>query len=101
MIRIDGAPPTPSDEGPKNAPGGATPRPVPRRYELPFVDSHPETPSTVTFRFSTDGTGFHYLSNQAVRLVLPGVDDPVQAQPGRSRSPPVRRRPATSRSRAR
>jgi len=30
----------------------------------------------MTFRFSTAGTGFRYLSNQAVRLALPGVDDP-------------------------
>ncbi|MGA8710842.1 MAG: FAD-dependent oxidoreductase [Thermoplasmata archaeon] len=30
----------------------------------------------MTFRFSTKGTGFRYLSNQAVRLSLPGVDDP-------------------------
>ncbi len=30
----------------------------------------------MTFRFSTEGTGFRYLSNQAVRVHLPGVDDP-------------------------
>ncbi|MGD0587836.1 MAG: FAD-dependent oxidoreductase [Thermoplasmata archaeon] len=30
----------------------------------------------MTFRFSTKGTGFRYLSNQAIRLSLPGVDDP-------------------------
>jgi ferredoxin-NADP reductase len=30
----------------------------------------------MTFRFSTEGTGFRYLSNQAIRLALPGVDDP-------------------------
>lgn len=30
----------------------------------------------MTFRFSTKGTDFHYLSNQAIRLALPGVDDP-------------------------
>ena len=30
----------------------------------------------MTFRFSTHGTGFRYLSNQAIRLALPGVDDP-------------------------
>ena len=30
----------------------------------------------MTFRFSTRGTGFRYLSNQAIRLSLPGVDDP-------------------------
>ena len=30
----------------------------------------------MTFRFSTEGTAFRYLSNQAIRLSLPGVDDP-------------------------
>jgi len=30
----------------------------------------------MTFRFSTEGTGFRYRSNQAVRLFLPGTDDP-------------------------
>jgi ferredoxin-NADP reductase len=30
----------------------------------------------MTFRFSTEGTGFSYLSNQAIRLALPDVDDP-------------------------
>jgi ferredoxin-NADP reductase len=30
----------------------------------------------MTFRFSTEGTGFQYRSNQAIRLALPGVDDP-------------------------
>jgi ferredoxin-NADP reductase len=30
----------------------------------------------MTFHFSTEGTGFRYLSNQAIRLALPGVDDP-------------------------
>jgi len=30
----------------------------------------------MTFRFSTDGTEFRYLSTQSVRLALPGVDDP-------------------------
>jgi len=30
----------------------------------------------MTFRFSTRGTPFRYLSNQAIRLALPGVDDP-------------------------
>jgi ferredoxin-NADP reductase len=30
----------------------------------------------MTFRFSTEGTGFRYLSNQAIRLALPEVDDP-------------------------
>ena len=56
-----------------NAPAG---RPIPGRYELRFVDSRRETPTVTTFRFSTNGTGFRYRSNQAIRLVLPGVDDP-------------------------
>jgi glycine betaine catabolism B len=30
----------------------------------------------MTFRFSTEKTHFRYLSNQAIRLALPGVDDP-------------------------
>jgi glycine betaine catabolism B len=30
----------------------------------------------MTFSFSTEGTGFRYLSQQAVRVGLPGVDDP-------------------------
>jgi glycine betaine catabolism B len=30
----------------------------------------------MTFQFSTEGTNFRYLSNQAIRLALPGVDDP-------------------------
>ena len=30
----------------------------------------------MTFRFSTTGTDFHYLSSQAVRIALPGVEDP-------------------------
>jgi ferredoxin-NADP reductase len=30
----------------------------------------------MTFHFSTKASGFRYLSNQAVRLALPGVDDP-------------------------
>jgi ferredoxin-NADP reductase len=30
----------------------------------------------MTFRFSTKGTEFRYLSNQAIRLALPDVDDP-------------------------
>jgi glycine betaine catabolism B len=30
----------------------------------------------MTFRFSTEGTPFRYLSNQAIRLALPGVEDP-------------------------
>ena len=30
----------------------------------------------MTFVFSTEGTGFRYLSNQAIRMSLPGVVDP-------------------------
>ena len=50
--------------------------PEPRRYELPFLDSRVETPTAMTFRFSTSGTGLDYRSNQAVRVVLPWVSDP-------------------------
>ena len=56
--------------------------PTPHRYEFRFRDSQLETPTTMTFRFSTEGTQFRYRSNQAVRLVLPGVEDPYG--PGRS-----------------
>jgi len=52
------------------------PLPPPRRVVLPLLDSRRESPSVMTFRFSTEGSGFHYLSNQAVRLALPGVNDP-------------------------
>jgi ferredoxin-NADP reductase len=50
--------------------------PRPGRFVLPLLESRRESPSAMTFRFSTVGTGFRYLSNQAVRLALPGVDDP-------------------------
>ncbi|MGC2288379.1 MAG: FAD-dependent oxidoreductase, partial [Thermoplasmata archaeon] len=30
----------------------------------------------MTFKFSTEDTDFQYRSNQAIRLALPGVDDP-------------------------
>lgn len=58
-------------------PGSSNP-PVPRpgRFVLPLLESRRESPSAMTFQFSTEGTGFRYLSNQAVRLALPGVDDP-------------------------
>ena len=57
--------------------GGPPPGlPAPERYELPLLDRRTESPTAMTFRFSTEGTGFRYLSNQAVRLHLPGVDDP-------------------------
>lgn len=50
--------------------------PKPARFVLPLLESRRESPTSMTFRFSTQGTGFRYLSNQAVRLSLPGVDDP-------------------------
>ena len=48
----------------------------PRRYVLPLLERRSESPSAITFRFSTKGSGFAYRSTQAVRLALPGVDDP-------------------------
>lgn len=56
--------------------GAPPPLPVPAAYELPLAQSRRESPSAMTFRFSTRGTGFRYLSNQAIRLALPGVEDP-------------------------
>lgn len=50
--------------------------PRPRRVVLPLIESRRESPTSRTFVFSTRGSGFEYLSNQAVRLALPGVDDP-------------------------
>jgi glycine betaine catabolism B len=50
--------------------------PRPQRYTLPLLESRRESPSAMTFLFSTQGTGFEYRSNQAIRLALPGVDDP-------------------------
>jgi len=50
--------------------------PLPSRYVLPLIERRVESPSVRTFRFATTGTGFRYLSNQAIRLSLPGVDDP-------------------------
>ena len=50
--------------------------PRPRRAVLPLIESRRESPTVMTFRFSTHGQEFPYLSNQAVRLALPGVDDP-------------------------
>ncbi len=50
--------------------------PEPRLYELQFRDSRVETPTSMTFRFSTVGTGLRYLSNQAVRIAIPGLEDP-------------------------
>lgn len=50
--------------------------PAPRRFVLPLIGHRRESPTSMTFRFSTEGTEFRYLSNQAIRLALPGVDDP-------------------------
>ncbi len=50
--------------------------PKPRGFVLPLLESRRESPTSITFRFSTAGTEFRYLSNQAIRLALPGVDDP-------------------------
>src|SRR5579863_8795069 len=43
---------------------------------MPLLESRRESPTAMTFRFSTTGSGFEYRSNQAIRLALPGVDDP-------------------------
>jgi glycine betaine catabolism B len=56
--------------------GPRTDLPAPARYSLPLLASRRESPTSMTFRFSTEGTGFRYLSNQAIRLSLPGVEDP-------------------------
>jgi glycine betaine catabolism B len=57
--------------------GGPPPTvPRPGRYVLPLLEARRESPSAITFRFSTEGTGFHYVAQQAVRISLPGVDDP-------------------------
>jgi ferredoxin-NADP reductase len=50
--------------------------PRPGRYVLPLLASERVSPSSMTFHFGTEGSGFRYLSNQAIRLALPGVDDP-------------------------
>lgn len=60
-----------------SAPGPAL---GPTRYELPFLERRSETPTVSTFRFSTTGTDFRFRSNQAIRLILPGLSDP---RPGR------------------
>jgi glycine betaine catabolism B len=56
--------------------GPASELPRPQRYVLPLLDRRRDSPTVMTFRFSTEGSGFRYLSNQAIRLALPGVDDP-------------------------
>jgi glycine betaine catabolism B len=57
--------------------GGGNPNlPRPARYVLPLLESRRESPSAMTFHFSIEGSGFRYLSNQAIRLALPGVDNP-------------------------
>lgn len=48
----------------------------PARYQFEFIERRQETPTTASFRFSTEGTRFVYRSNQAVRVILPGVRDP-------------------------
>ena len=53
-------------------PGPAPPKPV----ELSFLESRAETPTSNTYWFSTQGTGFAYRSNQAIRLLLPDSGDP-------------------------
>lgn len=50
--------------------------PRPGRYDLPLIERRRESPTVMSFRFSTEGTAFRYLSNQFVRLGLTGVDDP-------------------------
>jgi len=50
--------------------------PRPGQYVLPLIDSSRESPTVMTFRFSTEKTEFRYLSNQFVRLALPEVADP-------------------------
>jgi glycine betaine catabolism B len=50
--------------------------PARRKFSLPFLDSHIETPTATTFRFSTQGSGFAFESNQAIRLQLSGINDP-------------------------
>lgn len=49
---------------------------VPGRYVVPLIESQRESPTSMTFRFSTRAAGFRYRSNQAIRLSLPGVEDP-------------------------
>lgn len=50
--------------------------PRPQRLVVPLLESRRESPTAMSFDFSTEGTVFEYRSNQAVRLALPGVDDP-------------------------
>jgi len=56
--------------------GARSPFPRPQKYVLPLLEAKRETPTATTFRFSTEATGFRYRSNQAIRLALPGVEDP-------------------------
>jgi ferredoxin-NADP reductase len=53
-----------------------SPPPPRQRFSLPFLDSRAETPTAMTFRFSTRGSGFEFRSNQAIRLQLTGIHDP-------------------------
>jgi len=50
--------------------------PRPSSFVLPLLESRRVSPTSMTFHFATEGSGFRYLSNQAIRLALPGVDDP-------------------------
>jgi glycine betaine catabolism B len=50
--------------------------PRPQRFALPLLSKRRDSPTVMTFDFALGDSGFHYLSNQAVRLALPGVDDP-------------------------
>lgn len=56
--------------------GPLTEVPRPNRYSFPLIESRRESPTVMSFHFSTEGSGFDYRSNQAIRLALPGVDDP-------------------------
>ncbi len=56
--------------------GGDGDVPFPRRLVVRLLENRIESPSVRSFVFSTAGTGFAYRSNQAIRLMLPGVDDP-------------------------
>jgi ferredoxin-NADP reductase len=56
--------------------GDPTGLPRPRRVVLPLLESYRESPTVMTFHFSTREVEFPYLATQAIRLALPGVDDP-------------------------
>src|SRR5580658_3030650 len=50
--------------------------PRPQRFSLPLLAKRRESPSVMTFDFSTAGVPFEYRPNQAIRLSLPGIEDP-------------------------